>query len=219
MIDNGRVDEDYRRAVPFAHGEQSTAGYIDESLHGASIVALRCGHQPWPRRSGAGTWRGTASSVTADNALMPPDMPPDTCPNAEALPAGASDSVDAYDEPFDPFESMVFAALDSLPGVFRERLGSVAVVVEDEPSPSQLDAVGAHGLLGLYTGVPRTAWAADGAPLASKITIFRGPHLRQFRDPDSLAKGVAETVRHEVAHHFGISDARLNELARERHGH
>jgi predicted Zn-dependent protease with MMP-like domain len=29
---------------------------------------------------------------------------------------------------------------------------------------------------------------------------------------------VAETVRHEVAHHFGISDARLAELARERGG-
>jgi predicted Zn-dependent protease with MMP-like domain len=149
----------------------------------------------------------------------------DKDPWANALPGDtddaesyAADTADGPDEPLDPFESMVFAALDSLPDVFRERLGSVAVVVEDEPSPYQLAAVGAAGLLGLYTGVPRTAWGADGAPLASKITIFRGPHLRQFRDPDSLARGVADTVRHEVAHHFGISDARLYELARERHG-
>jgi predicted Zn-dependent protease with MMP-like domain len=72
--------------------------------------------------------------------------------------------------------------------------------------------------LGLYTGIPRTAWGADGAAAPSKITIFRLPHLRQFRTPESLRLGVAETVRHEVAHHFGISDARLEELARESHG-
>ncbi len=128
----------------------------------------------------------------------------------------APDSAGAEGEPDDPFESLVFGALDSLPAVFRDRLGSVAVVIEDEPTPSQLGSVGAWGLLGLYTGVPRTAWGAESAAFPSKITIFRGPHLRQFRDPESLALGVAETVRHEVAHHFGISDARLDELARER---
>jgi predicted Zn-dependent protease with MMP-like domain len=119
-------------------------------------------------------------------------------------------------EPPDPFDALVVAALDSLPGAFRDRLDSVAIVVEDEPDPEQLASVGAQGLLGLYTGVPRTAYGADQAALASKITIFRGPHLRIYRDYDSLARGVAETVRHEIAHHFGISDARLNELARER---
>jgi predicted Zn-dependent protease with MMP-like domain len=122
------------------------------------------------------------------------------------------------EEPADPFEALVVAALDSLPQAFRDRLGSVAIVVEDEPSPAQLASVGAPGLYGLYTGVPRTAWGADDAAVASKITIFRGAHLRQYRDPDSLARGVADTVRHEIAHHFGISDTRLDELARERHG-
>jgi predicted Zn-dependent protease with MMP-like domain len=118
----------------------------------------------------------------------------------------------------DPFEALVVDAMDSLPEAFRRRLGSVAIVIEDEPTPDQLASVGARGLLGLYTGVPRTAYGAADATVASKISIFRGPHLRQFRDPDSLARGVTETVRHEVAHHFGISDARLVELERERHG-
>ena len=117
----------------------------------------------------------------------------------------------------DPFEALVFAALDSLPDAFRSKLGSVAIVVEDEPTFEELAAVGASGLLGLYTGVPRTAYRAEDAAVASKITIYRGPHMRQFRDPDALALGVAETVRHEVAHHFGISDARLVELERARH--
>jgi predicted Zn-dependent protease with MMP-like domain len=114
------------------------------------------------------------------------------------------------------FESLVFAALDQLPDAFRERLGSVAIVVEDEPSPDQLRSVGAHGLYGLYQGVPRTHWGADGTAFASKITIFRGPLSRAHRTPQSLAAGVVHTVHHEIAHHFGINDARLRELRRER---
>ena len=118
--------------------------------------------------------------------------------------------------PFDPFEALVWKAVQSLPEAFLERLGSVAIVVEDEPTADQLSSVGAWGLLGLYTGVPRTAYGVDNFAVSSKIVIFRGPHLRQFADADSLECGVAETVRHEVAHHFGISDARLEELARQR---
>lgn len=154
-------------------------------------------------------------------AAMSPEVDPPADPFAELAADGTgADWADASpDEQVDPFgfESLVFAALDSLPKVFRERLGSVAVVIEDEPTPEQLASVRAPGLLGLYTGAPRTLYGVENAPIASKITIFRGPHLRQFRDPDSLASGVAETVRHEVAHHFGISDARLSELARERY--
>jgi predicted Zn-dependent protease with MMP-like domain len=120
------------------------------------------------------------------------------------------------DSEVDPFEALVWRAVDSLPEVFRDRLGSVAIVVEDEPSPEQLESVKAFGLLGLYVGLPRTAYAAENYAVASKIVIFRGPHLRQFRDAASLARGVAETVRHEIAHHFGISDGRLDQLARER---
>ena len=145
---------------------------------------------------------------------MPPEIDPPPDPFAFDGPSPGDPF--AADEPPDPFDSLVVAALDSLPEVFRDRLGSVAIVVEDEATPDLLASVGAPGLLGLYAGVPRTAWGAEDAAVASKITIFRGPHLRLFRDPESLARGVAETVRHEVAHHFGISDARLDELARAR---
>ncbi|MEX1172985.1 MAG: metallopeptidase family protein, partial [Chloroflexota bacterium] len=110
------------------------------------------------------------------------------------------------------FEALVIAALDQLPVPFRERLGSVAIVVEDEPTAAQLASVGARGLFGLYQGVPRTAWAADQAAVPSKITLFRGPLTRAHRTPERLAAGVTDTVYHEIAHHFGISDARLAEL-------
>jgi predicted Zn-dependent protease with MMP-like domain len=116
----------------------------------------------------------------------------------------------------DPFGALIVAALDALPDVFRERLGSVAIVVEEEPTSDQLRSVGAYGLFGLYQGVPRTSWAADGTPYPSKITIFRGPLIRASRTRDELARRVTETVHHEIAHHFGISDDRLRELARAR---
>ena len=111
-------------------------------------------------------------------------------------------------------EAIVIEALERLPTPFRERLGNVAIVIEDEPTPEQLASVGARGLYGLYQGVPRTAWAADQASVPSKITIFRGPLMRANPTPERLAAAVIDTVHHEIAHHFGISDARLHELRR-----
>ena len=123
---------------------------------------------------------------------------------------------------FDPseadIEDLVFDALERLPSPFREQLGSVAIVIEDEATPEQLASVGAGGLYGLYQGVPRTAWGADQAQMPSKITIFRGPLVRANRTPERLAAAVADTVYHEIAHHLGISDARLHELAHRREG-
>jgi predicted Zn-dependent protease with MMP-like domain len=143
------------------------------------------------------------------------DPGPDPAESAGADLAESADAEPAESGQPDPFEDLVFAALDSLPPVFRDRLGSVAVVVEDEPTPEELARVGAPGLFGLYEGVPRTTYGSDQAALTSKITIYRGSHLRAYRTPEALAAGVADTVRHEVAHHFGISDERLIELARE----
>jgi predicted Zn-dependent protease with MMP-like domain len=134
----------------------------------------------------------------------------------EEATADAAATADAP-ESADPFEQLVGDAIDSIPDAFRGRLDSVAIVVEDEPTAEDLRATGAYGLLGLYTGVPRTAWGATGAAMPSKITIYRGPHLRQFGTGPALAEGVAGTVRHEIAHHFGISDARLDELWQRSH--
>ena len=114
----------------------------------------------------------------------------------------------------DDIEAMVVDALEALPAPFRDQLGSVAIVIEDEASAEQLALVGARGLYGLYQGVPRTRWSADGAPTPSKITIFRVPLVRANRTPERLASAVADTVYHEIAHHFGISDERLHELER-----
>jgi predicted Zn-dependent protease with MMP-like domain len=128
--------------------------------------------------------------------------------------------MDGYASTVDPWplddaiEAIVVEAIERLPDEFRTRLGSVAIVIEDEPSAAQLASVGARGLYGLYQGVPRTAYGAEHAALPSKITLFRGPLSRAARGPEALAELVTDTVYHEIAHHFGISDARLHEVRR-----
>ena len=109
-------------------------------------------------------------------------------------------------------EAIVIDALERLPAPFRDQLGSVAIVIDEEASPELLASVGAPGLFGLYQGIPRTSLSADRVPAPSKITIFQGPLRRAHRDPAALAAAVVDTVYHEIAHHFGISDRRLQEL-------
>ncbi len=108
------------------------------------------------------------------------------------------------------FARLVARALDGLPAEFRDRMRNIEIVVEDEPSTEQ---VGGHGeLLGLYEGVPLTDRFAVEPYLPDRISIFRGPIERMTASPRRQAEIVRETVVHEIAHHFGISDERLGEL-------
>ncbi len=114
----------------------------------------------------------------------------------------------------DPFDAALAAAIERLPEAYRAQLETVAIVVADEASAEELASTGARGLLGLYRGVPRTVHGASHAPIPSVITLYRGPLERTYRSPAALTAGVEETLRHELAHHLGISDARLVELQR-----
>lgn len=114
-----------------------------------------------------------------------------------------------------PFERLVGRALAGIPSPFRESLAEVAIVIEDEPTAAQLRENGLRpdeALYGLYEGTPRTEWAADWAGGPNKITVFRLPLEEDFADPDDLADEVRLTVIHELAHHLGIDDDRLDEL-------
>ena len=114
-----------------------------------------------------------------------------------------------------PFETLVGDALASIPEPFASALDEVAIVIDDEPSADQrrenhIEAD--ENLYGLYEGVPRTDWGADWAPMPNRITLFRLPLEEDFADPDDLADEVWLTVVHELAHHLGIDDDRLDEL-------
>jgi len=94
------------------------------------------------------------------------------------------------------FDAHVRRALDSLPPEIAQRLENVAVVVEDE-NPNDPD------LLGLFEEEPY---------LPAKITIYRLPLEESFPEPRELEREIRVTVLHELAHYFGIDEARLEEL-------
>lgn len=114
------------------------------------------------------------------------------------------------------FEQLVAQALDELPPAIQDMLQNIEVVVADWPSPAEMRSVGLRPgqlLLGLYHGVPLTKRGGHyGLVLPDKVTIFQGPIERVCRTEADIIRQVKRTVRHELAHHFGISDDRLREL-------
>jgi predicted Zn-dependent protease with MMP-like domain len=105
------------------------------------------------------------------------------------------------------FEEHVRRALDSLPDELRRAMENVAIVVEEENRDDP-------DLFGLYTGVPLTERGSGYAgSLPDTIEIYRRPLEEDFGDdPDLLEEEIRITVLHEIAHHFGIDDDRLDEL-------
>ncbi|MDP2932001.1 MAG: metallopeptidase family protein [Chloroflexota bacterium] len=114
------------------------------------------------------------------------------------------------------FESLVARAVEDLPDEFRDRLDNIDIVVDDRHTAGQLKTVGLAGgqtLLGLYEGVPRTKRDIYyGMVPPDKITIFQKPVEAKCRNEDAIVGEVQRVVKHEIAHHFGLSDARLDEI-------
>ena len=112
------------------------------------------------------------------------------------------------------FYELVEKALEGLPPELSELLDNVAIVVDDWPDYSTPLANGDYRdtLYGLYEGVPLTERGGGYyGILPDKITIFKGPLERDFRRAE-LEEQIRITVVHEVAHHFGIDEDRLEEL-------
>jgi predicted Zn-dependent protease with MMP-like domain len=117
------------------------------------------------------------------------------------------------------FEALVKEALDGLPEVLRTRMNNVVVVVKVQPSWSELhharsqDKEDPGGLFGLYQGVPLPDRGSSyDKVLPDLITIYQSTHEEECDNLEELRVEVRTTVRHEIAHHFGIDDDRLEEL-------
>jgi predicted Zn-dependent protease with MMP-like domain len=109
----------------------------------------------------------------------------------------------------DRFQDLVAAALDGLPAWVLRRLDNVDVLVEDDPPPDR------PNLLGLYEGIPLTNRNSGYfGVLPDRITLFRSTIETLAGDDEELKSVIRDTVVHEVAHFFGISDERLRELGR-----
>ncbi len=104
------------------------------------------------------------------------------------------------------FEELVSDALDEVPEPLTRLMDNVVVLVEerDEHEPT---------LLGLYEGVALTERGHDyGGMLPDRITVYRQAILDICETEEDVVEEVAVTVVHEIAHHFGIDDARLHDL-------
>ena len=107
------------------------------------------------------------------------------------------------------FDALVARALRRIPPRFRKHLQNVAVIVEREPPRP--------GLLGLYQGHPLTTRSVGQSfTMPDKITIYQGPHERMARNVVQLEEMVADTVWHEIAHYFGMDEARVRRAERKR---
>ena len=103
------------------------------------------------------------------------------------------------------FEELVAEALDGIPPELGRLMENVAVTVDHDSPPG--------GLLGLYEGIPLTQRYAYGdMVMPDRITVFRRAICATCTDEAEVVQQVRVTVVHEVAHHFGIDDARLEEL-------
>jgi len=103
------------------------------------------------------------------------------------------------------FEKLVSEALDLIPRKFARAMDNVVVLIEpSHPTRS---------LYGLYHGVALTARTSNYSwSLPDTITIYREPILAFAADEEAARAQVVTTVIHEVAHHFGIDDDKLDEL-------
>lgn len=110
------------------------------------------------------------------------------------------------------FEALVALGIDEIPERFLRRLSNVAIVIADEPTPEQREKnhLGHDWtLFGLYEGIPLTERGEQygGLVLPDKITIFKLPILAHAQgDKQEVLKIIRETVWHEIAHYFGMSE-------------
>jgi predicted Zn-dependent protease with MMP-like domain len=111
------------------------------------------------------------------------------------------------------FSQLVSQALDNLPDEFIDLLDNVEILVQDYPTATQHRGSKRNELLGLYEGVPLTERDSHyGLVLPDKITIFQKPLETMCHTDAEIIDQVEKTVRHEIAHFFGMTDEELDEI-------
>ena len=116
------------------------------------------------------------------------------------------------------FEQLVKKGIDSIDEKFLQRLKNVEIIIEDDPTPFQIEKLKLRGalLFGLYEGVPQIKREGYGQVLPDKITIFKNSIEQVYPDPEDIKKAVRDTVWHEIAHHFGMDEKQVREAERKR---
>jgi predicted Zn-dependent protease with MMP-like domain len=117
-------------------------------------------------------------------------------------------------------EEMARAAIEALPAAYRGEAAKVVLRVEDFAPDQILSEMGfddAFELTGLYDGIPLTEKSVAHQPLGPDVIwLFRRPILDEWTGRGDIALGdlVAHVYVHELAHHFGWSDADIATIDR-----
>jgi len=119
------------------------------------------------------------------------------------------------------FEQLVKEGIDAIDERFLQKLKNVEIVIEDNPSPDQINQLKLRGalLFGLYEGVPLTKRENYGQVLPDKITIFKNPIEQVYSRSEDIKKAVKDTVWHEIAHHFGMDEQQVRQAEKKRTVH
>jgi len=119
------------------------------------------------------------------------------------------------------FEALVDRAIQALPEEFKNKLENIDVLVEDWPSPQQINKLKLRNkaqLLGLYEGVPQTRRDSGyNMVLPDKITIFQKPIEMECHSDKEIEAEISRVVKHEIAHHFGIGDTTLYDIEKQKY--
>ena len=107
------------------------------------------------------------------------------------------------------FEELVDQAVEELPEELLNRINNLEITIENHAPRTGGNA----GLLGLYEGIPLTERGGDYfGVLPDRIILFKANIEEEAGTPEEVKEVVRVTVMHEIAHHFGIDDDRLEEL-------
>ena len=117
------------------------------------------------------------------------------------------------------FEALVAEiGLSAVPEKFRKEIKNVAFIIHDEPDKAVRAAEKLEKdetLLGLYHGIPHTERGDSygvGVTLPDTIILYQKPiEEAGDEDPRKIKKVIADTVWHEVAHHFGLGHDEINQ--------
>ena len=120
----------------------------------------------------------------------------------------------------DDIAELADRALAAIPARLAEHVRDVGISVEDMPDEETLNDLGietAWELTGLYRGIPLTERSlSDVAPQPDLIFLYRQPILLEWIETgEDLYRLVRNVLVHEVAHHFGFSDAGIEAIEQE----
>ncbi|WP_440313056.1 metallopeptidase family protein [Leucobacter chromiireducens] len=108
--------------------------------------------------------------------------------------------------PPEEFEALVADGLDSLHDDMLAQLDNVIFLVEDRPADGS-------DILGVYEGfslAERNVYGYGEEP--DRIILFRENLLEHCADYEELVHEIRVTLVHEIAHFYGLSEARIHEL-------